>query len=240
MKKNDISHKDNCQLSTVNCQLPNHVGIIMDGNRRWAKKRLLPVAVGHQKGAEILRERVKDLIELGVPAVTFYALSTENLSRSEDEIKNLMKLFESKMGELEKIGDDMNARLEFIGDLSVFPENLQKRMKSAAKKCKNNTGTVCRLALNYGARAEILRAINRVSKLGLAVNEKIFAANLDVCEDVDLLIRTGGERRLSNFLLWQASYAELYFTDALWCDFTREELVLALDDFSKRTRKLGK
>jgi len=220
--------------------LPQHIGIIMDGNRRWAKKRLLPVAMGHQKGAETLRDRVKDLMELKIPAVTFYALSTENLNRSADEVDNLMKLFEAKMAELEKISDDMGIKLEFVGDLSVFPERLTAKMHEAMEHCKNNSGLKCRLALNYGARAEILQAVNRVAKLGLAINEKIFTDNLQVCEDVDLIIRTGGERRLSNFLLWQSSYAELYFTDVLWCDFSREELDLALEYYSGRVRKMGR
>jgi undecaprenyl diphosphate synthase len=216
-------------------QLPSHIGIIMDGNRRWAKKRLLPVAMGHKKGAEVFRERVYDLSALGIKNVTFYALSTENLNRSEDEVKNLMRLFESQLNDLEKITDEDNVRLKFIGDLSVFSDKLQAKTAQVEAHSSANTGMVCRIALNYGARAEIIQA---AKDCGGEITERIF--NECLSPDVDLIIRTGGEKRLSNFLLWQAAYAELYFTDVLWCDFTKEEMLKALDDFANRNRRLGK
>jgi len=210
--------------------LPNHIGIIMDGNRRWAKKRLLPVAMGHKKGAEVFRERVTDLSQMGVQNVTFYALSTENLNRAQDEVNNLMRLFESQLDDIKKMTNDENIRLMFIGDLSVFPPQLQSKMQDAQLQSADKTGLTCRLAVNYGARAEIASAVKRCG------NDFVDM----LAPDVDLIIRTGGEKRLSNFLLWQAAYAELYFTDTLWCDFTKEELNKALEDYSKRNRRLGK
>jgi undecaprenyl diphosphate synthase len=215
--------------------LPNHIGIIMDGNRRWAKKRLLPAAAGHKKGAEILRERVYDLAALGIGSVTFYALSTENLNRSADEVENLMRLFEANMDDLERITDDANVQLQFVGDLSVFSAKLQARMFDVAVRSERNTGMLCRLALNYGAKAEIARAAKLMRERGGELEEYLY-----VSDEIDLIIRTGGEKRLSNFLLWQAAYAELYFTDVLWCDFTRAELDKAFDSYSSRNRRLGK
>ncbi|MCL1831810.1 MAG: polyprenyl diphosphate synthase [Oscillospiraceae bacterium] len=225
-------------------RLPKHIGVIMDGNRRWAKKRLLPVVAGHKKGAEVLRERVIDLAKRGVANATFYALSTENLNRSADEVENLMRLFDVKLDELARITDDEDIRLAFIGDLSVFPEKLQSRMDEAARKSCRNAGLVCRIALNYGGKAEIVRAARNLAMRGdgSAFTESAFAAQLYTADapDVDLIIRTGGEKRLSNFLLWQAAYAELYFTDTLWCDFDSGELDKALSEYAKRERRIGK
>ena len=222
--------------------MPNHIGIIMDGNRRWAKKRLLPVAMGHKKGAEVFHDRVRDLAAIGVKNATFYALSTENLKRSSDEVGNLMKLFESQLNDLEKITNDDNVRLMFIGDLSLFPEEFRKKIDKAESGSAGNTGMICRIALGYGAKAEIVRAANDIAKSGKQATESSFDDYLytENAPDVDLIIRTGGEKRLSNFLLWQAAYAELYFTDTLWCDFTKDELNKALDDFAARNRRHGK
>ena len=202
----------------------------MDGNRRWAKKRLLPVAMGHKKGAEVFRERVKDLSQMGVSNATFYALSTENLNRTQDEVDNLMRLFESQLDDIAKMTNSENIRLMFIGDLSVFPDSLQSKMQDAQLQSAERTGLTCRLAVNYGARAEITSAVKQ--------HGNDFADFLT--PDVDLIIRTGGEKRLSNFLLWQAAYAELYFTDTLWCDFSKEEMNKALEEYKNRNRRLGK
>jgi undecaprenyl diphosphate synthase len=216
-------------------KLPNHIGIIMDGNRRWAKKRLLPAAAGHKKGAEVLRERVYDLAALGIESVTFYALSTENLNRSADEVESLMRLFEAKMDDLEKITDNAGIRLRFIGDLSVFSTRLQDRMNDVIRRSADNGGMVCNIAVNYGAKAEIVRAAELMRERGGVLTDYLYAD-----DDIDLIIRTGGEKRLSNFLLWQAAYAELYFTDTLWCDFTKKELNKALDEYTGRIRRLGR
>jgi undecaprenyl diphosphate synthase len=217
-------------METKQVCLPNHIGIIMDGNRRWAKKRLLPAAMGHKKGAEVFRERVRDLSQMGVKNATFYALSTENLQRSAGEVESLMKLFESQLEDISCLANDEKIRLLFIGDTSVFSEKLQRLISTAERDSAVQTGLVCRIAINYGARDEIVRA---VKACGDSFADKLVP-------DADLIIRTGGERRLSNFLLWQAAYAELYFTDTLWCDFDRRELVKALEDYSNRNRRLGK
>ncbi|MCL2070714.1 MAG: polyprenyl diphosphate synthase [Oscillospiraceae bacterium] len=223
-------------------KLPEHIGIIMDGNRRWARKRMLPVAMGHKKGAEVFRERVHDFASMGIRHATFYALSTENLSREESEVKKLMELFESQLDELERITNEDDVKLVFIGDLSAFPNKLAEKMKKAECGSVNNGGMVCRLAVNYGAKAEIVRAAKLAAEGNRDVTEADFGEFLYTksTPDVDLIIRTGGERRLSNFLLWQAAYAELYFTDTLWCDFSKEELNKALEDYSKRNRRHGK
>ena len=222
--------------------MPNHIGIIMDGNRRWARKRLLPAAMGHKKGAEVFRERVKDLSAAGVKNTTFYALSTENLNRSKDEVSNLMRLFESQLDDILRLVNEYNLRVLFIGDLSVFSDKLRSKVVQAEEKSRNQTGMTCRIALNYGGKSEIVRAVNRAVESKKSVTEEDFGNFLYTADapDVDLVIRTGGEKRLSNFLLWQAAYAEFYFTDTLWCDFSKEELQKALDDFAGRNRRLGK
>ena len=202
----------------------------MDGNRRWAKKRLLPAAMGHKKGAEIFRERVTDLARMGVKNATFYALSTENLSRSKGEVDSLMKLFESQLDDILQLANDENIRVLFAGDLSVFSASLLAKIERAHEKSANATGLICTIAMNYGARDEITRF---VKSHGVDFADKLIL-------DVDLIIRTGGEKRLSNFLLWQAAYAELYFVDTLWCDFSKQELQKALDDYANRNRRLGR
>lgn len=223
-------------------KLPVHIGIIMDGNRRWAKKRMLPAANGHKKGADVFRERVKDLSGLGIKHATFYALSTENLMREKDEVDNLMRLFESQLDNLEKITNENDVRLIFIGDLSPFPDSLREKMQKAEQGSADNRGTVCRLAVNYGAKAEIIRAVGLIKGANVDLTPEKFSEYLYTkgAPDVDLIIRTGGEKRLSNFLLWQAAYAELYFTDTLWCDFSEKELIKALDDYAVRDRRHGK
>ena len=226
--------------------LPSHIGIIMDGNRRWAKKRLLPPQMGHKKGAEVFRERLRDLASIGVAHATFYALSTENLNRERDEVSHLMRLFESQLDDLEAITNDDDVRLVFIGDLSVFPDDIRRKMENAQHASRDNKGTVCRLAVNYGGKAEIVRAARAMCQSSDTISEQDFERELAkslYTEDapaVDLIIRTGGEKRLSNFLLWQAAYAELYFVDTLWCDFTKKELLKALDEYAARNRRLGK
>lgn len=228
-----------------NNNMPEHIGIIMDGNRRWARKRMLPVSMGHKKGAEVFRERVSDLAARGVQNATFFALSTENLNREEGEVKNLLRLFESQLDDLERITNDEDIRLTFIGDLSVFPDAIREKMEKAERGSRDNSGMVCRLAINYGAKAEITRAVRLIKQSGTDENnitESLFDNYLYTADapEVDLIIRTGGEKRLSNFLLWQAAYAELYFTDTLWCDFSSDELTKALNDYAARNRRRGK
>jgi undecaprenyl diphosphate synthase len=188
--------------------------------------------MGHKKGAEVFRERVRDLSEMKIENATFYALSTENLKRSQDEVESLMKLFESQLSDIQKMSNDLQIRIKFIGDLSVFSAKLQGLMRECEDGSAYRTGLTVRLAVNYGAKAEILRAAGMSG--GFEKNLYTYDA-----PDVDLVIRTGGEKRLSNFLLWQAAYAELYFVDTLWCDFSRQELQKALDDYTSRKRRFG-
>lgn len=215
--------------------LPGHIGIMMDGNRRWARRRGLPSEMGHSRGADVFKERAYDLAEMGVKQATFFAFSTENLKRRADEVNGLMRLFESRLDGLKKMAAN-SIRLIFIGDLSIFSDKLVRKAEEAMKETENNKGLICRVALNYGGRAEIIRAFGNAG--GGELSEESFADYL-CAPDVDLIIRTGGERRLSNFMLWQSAYAELYFTDTLWCDFTKEELCKALGDYAKRNRRFG-
>jgi len=211
----------------------------MDGNRRWARKRGLPAELGHKKGADVLTDRVYDLAETGVKSATFYAFSTENFNRSADEVNGLMKLFEARLDGLREIAT-RNVRLMFIGDLSVFSDKLQRKTAEAEAESRANTGLICRIAMNYGGRAEIVRAVKAAAS-NSELTEKSFGDLLYTPDapDADLIIRTGGEKRLSNFMLWQAAYAEIYFTDTLWCDFTKEELRKALEDYANRNRRYG-
>jgi undecaprenyl diphosphate synthase len=221
--------------------LPAHIGIIMDGNGRWAKKRALPRKLGHREGGKAFKKCVDDCIELGLSHVTFYAFSTENQKRPKDEIEALLKLFDEYLDDIREM-DDKNARLRFIGDLGFFPESTQKKMREAEEATAKNTGLTCALALNYGGRNEILHAVGKIISEGKNVySEEDFGAYLYTAgmPDVDLIIRTGGERRISNFLIWQAAYAEYVYTDTLWPDFGKKELEKALKEFSERSRRFG-
>jgi undecaprenyl diphosphate synthase len=223
--------------------IPLHIGFIMDGNGRWAKKRALPRKLGHREGAKTFKKIVEDCNDLGLQYITFYAFSTENKNRPSDEVDALVKLFDEYLDDIRKI-NDKNSRLRFIGDLSFFPEETRKKMQNAENATKNNTGMTCSLALNYGGRSEILRAVNKIiaeEKSVSALDEKAFAEYLYTAgmPDADLIIRTGGERRISNFLLWQAAYAEYVFTDVLWPDFGRKDLEDALAQFAERARRFG-
>lgn len=222
--------------------VPAHVGIIMDGNRRWAKKRLLPSSAGHNAGLNrmvALAERAKDV---GVKYLTVYALSTENLSRPQDELDSMFALirkqFSSIVEKILKIG----ASVRVVGDLSLLPEDIRKLIEDALKKSPESADYNFIMALGYGARSEIVRAVNLAVKNGREVTEEEFSSLLYTggVPDPDFIIRTGGELRLSNFLLWQSAYAELYFTDVLFPDFTDEEFGRAITDYSSRNRRFGK
>lgn len=224
-----------------------HIGIIMDGNGRWAKKRLLPRSVGHSQGAKAFKNCLNSCVELGIPCVTFYAFSTENWSRPKDEVDSLMNLFCSFMDEMMKL-DDRNIRLRFLGDRKGLPQKVRDKMTEAEEKSRNNTGMWCCIALNYGGRNEILNAARQTAELYKAgrldldkLDEKRFSSFLytEGLPDVDLIIRPSGEMRLSNFLIWQAAYAEFVFMDVLWPDFTREHLIQALNEYGKRNRRFG-
>ena len=217
-----------------------HVAIIMDGNGRWAKQRHLPRAEGHRRGVEAVRRIAKAAREMGLEALTLYAFSTENWRRSEDEIAALMGLMKRFiLSDLDEFAAD-NVRLRIIGDYKAFPADITKLIDDALARTAGNDGSTLAVALNYGAQDEIARAAAAAAAKG-AVTAEAIEAELDTAgmPPLDLLIRTSGEQRLSNFLLWQAAYAELWFTDVLWPDFGPEHLREALDAFGTRERRYG-
>lgn len=217
-----------------------HVAIIMDGNGRWAKKRFLPRAAGHKAGVDAVRKTVRAARNLGLECLTLYAFSSENWKRPEQEIADLtglMKHFiKADLDEFHKAG----VRLRIIGDYTAFEPEAVELVEGALAKTANNTGCTLVIALNYGAQDELVRAANKAAKNG-AVTAQTLEAELDTADlpPLDLLIRTSGEQRLSNFLLWQAAYAELYFTDMLWPDFNGDALAHALESFATRDRRYG-
>jgi undecaprenyl diphosphate synthase len=221
-----------------------HVAIIMDGNGRWAKARHLPRIAGHKRGAEAVRATVRAAAEMGLEALTLYAFSSENWRRPEDEISDLKGLLRHYLlNELDEIHQN-DIRIKIIGDYSRFGQELVTMLEGAIARTAGNRRMTLVIALNYGAQDEIVRAVRKlVAEGGSAqdVTEVAIAARLDTSDlpPLDLLIRTSGERRLSNFLLWQAAYAELLFVDTLWPDFGAAELAEALADFGRRERRYG-
>lgn len=228
--------------------LPKHVGIIMDGNGRWAKRRGLPRKSGHGMGAktfEIISEFAGDI---GLHAVTFYAFSTENWRRDKEEVDALMVLLEDYLDNgLTKLAG-RNARIRFIGDRSGFSESFQKKQKHMEEATKDNSGLLLNIALNYGSRDEMVRAVREIAAESAAgrikaedIDEKFISDKLDTAglPDVDLIIRPSGEKRLSNFLMWQSAYAELWFDDVLWPDFSKNDLLRAISDYQSRSRRFG-
>ncbi len=217
-----------------------HVAIIMDGNGRWAKKRHLPRAVGHQRGVEAVRTLVRAARDMGLEALTLYAFSTENWRRPEDEIAALMGLLRRYIvADIDEFVEN-NIRLKIIGDYSALPADVVELIDGALARTAGNSGTWLVIALNYGGQDEIARAATKAAAKG-PITPATIEAELDTAElpPLDLLIRTSGEVRLSNFLLWQAAYAEMWFTDVLWPDFKPEHLQEALDAFVKRERRYG-
>jgi len=217
-----------------------HVAIIMDGNGRWAKKRHLPRAVGHQKGVEALRGLIRGMRDFGLDALTIYAFSTENWRRPDEEVSDLMALMKRFiLSDLEEMAQN-NIRLRIIGNYKAFRPDVVELIENALARTEENTGTILAVALNYGSRDEIARAASKAAEKGAITPESI-EAELDTADlpPLDLLIRTSGELRLSNFLMWQAAYAELYFTDILWPDFTADHLAEALEEFARRERRYG-
>ena len=222
--------------------LPVHVGIIMDGNGRWAKQRLQPRAFGHKAGMNRLIALAEHARDIGIKYLTLYTLSTENLSRPKEELDGLFGLFRRYFSSNVKKLYKKNARVKIIGDKSALPEDIQKLLCESEQNSPENANFTLIFAINYGSRAEIINAVNRAVESGEKVDSESFASLLYTGEipDPDLIIRTGGEKRLSNFLMYQSAYAELYFTDVLFPDFTDEELDKAIDDFNRRDRRYGK
>ena len=219
------------------------VGIIMDGNGRWAKARGLSRSMGHVAGARIVEKTLSVLSEYGVKTVTLYAFSTENWNRPKAEVDGLMELFYTYLsGEVaERIRKSRELSVRFIGDKSRLPEKLRSAMLELEEISKDRP-FVCNFAINYGARAEIVRAVNSILSEGTKeISEADLASHLYTadCPDPDLIIRTGGEKRISNFLLWQSAYSELVFTDVLWPDFDRHEIERCLNEFFRRKRRYG-
>ena len=232
-----------------------HIAIIMDGNRRWARAKNLPSAIGHKKGVEALKSTLRACNDFGIKYLTAYAFSTENWNRKPEEVDFLMELVALTLtNELDEMHRE-NVQIRFIGDLSRFSEKLQKILANSVETTKNNTGVILQIALNYGSRAEITNAVKNIVDQGVKsedITEDLISQNLYTkgVPDPDLLIRTGGEKRISNYLLWQIAYSEIividefwpefYFTDVLWPDFDKKLLEKCLEEFGKRHRRYGK
>ncbi len=229
-------------------RVPHHVAIIMDGNGRWALEKGLPRKEGHRQGVETVRDTVRCSSELGISILTLFAFSTENWQRPAWEVNYLMSLpekyFLSEMPELMR----NNVRVNLIGDSARLPGKVRKAVNDGAETTRNNTGMLLNFALNYGSRFEILIAVNKLiddtvaGKINGRINEKVFSDYLYTADmpDPDLLIRTSGEKRISNFLLWQLAYSELWFTNVYWPDFSRVQLMEAVYDYQTRKRRFGK
>lgn len=225
-------------------KLPVHVGIIMDGNGRWAKNQGMPRTKGHTEGLTRAKEIVRVAAELGIPYVTLYVFSTENWRRAAEETGFLMNLIHVHLKAEFEFYKKNKIRLLHIGDRNGLPEQVLNDIDDAIKETAHYNGTTLVLAINYGGRDEIVRAVQKLVSAGekdVSLTEEVLGKSLDVPElpDVDLLIRTGGELRLSNFLLWQASYAELLFTDTLWPDYQEDEFLQNIEEFQKRQRRFG-
>lgn len=230
-------------------KLPQHISIIMDGNGRWAKQKGLLRAMGHEEGTKAVRDAVEGCAEIGVKNLTLYAFSTENWNRPKMEVDTLMRLLVSSLKKEIKTLTKNNIKLNAIGNLSTLPKKAQKELNEVIEKTRNNDHMTLTLALSYGSREEIINMVRGISEKVKSeeispeaidesiINEHLYTQKLP---DVDLLIRTSGEQRISNFLLWQIAYAELYFTNILWPDFRRENLFEAIHNYQTRERRFGK
>lgn len=228
--------------------VPNHIAIILDGNGRWAKKKGMPRSYGHVKGCANLETICDDMKELGVKYLTVYAFSTENWKRSREEVEGLMKLFRNYLKKCIKIAEKNKMRVRVIGDVTAFDKDIQERITYLEEFSKKYDDLNFQIALNYGSRDEIARGMRRLAQDAAEgkikpedVDEEMVESYLDTAgiPDPDLMIRTSGELRLSNFLLWQLAYTEFYFTDVAWPDFNREELIRAIEKYNARDRRYG-
>lgn len=230
-----------------NLTLPVHIGIIMDGNGRWAKKRGLPRKLGHKKGAETFRETVRYCNKLGIKYLTVYAFSTENWKRPQDEIDSIMNLLRKYLSDAKYYVDE-NVKTKFIGDLSVLDDDLQQKIEISENETEDFTGLTLNIAVNYGGQDEIVNAVKQIATSVKEDNISIQDIDKAMIEQnlythgqppIDLVIRPSGEQRLSNFLIWQTAYAEFVFLDVLWPDFNEKQLDIALNEFNKRNRRFG-
>ena len=228
--------------------MPRHIAIIMDGNRRWAKARGKSASFGHKEGAKTLENIVRYANKIGLEYITVYAFSTENWKRAEEEVKALMMLLQSYLDDYSKRADTENIKVKILGDISALTPGMQKSINRCMERTKNNTGVTFNIALNYGGRDEIIKAIKSIAKdvkegkIDIEdISEEVVSNNLYTKDepDPDLMIRTSGELRLSNFLPWQLVYSEFLFIDKNWPDFTEEDLDNAIIKYQKRTRKFG-
>lgn len=228
--------------------LPEHIAIIMDGNRRWAKNKGKSASFGHKEGAKTLEKIVRYANKINLKYITVYAFSTENWKRAEDEVKALMLLLQTYLDDYSKRADTENIRVKVLGDITALSEGMQKSINKCMDRTKNNTGVTFCIALNYGGRDELVKAIKSIAKdvkdnnISIEnineqfISDRLYTANMP---DPDLVIRTSGEMRLSNFLTWQSVYSELLFVGKNWPDFTEKDLDEAIIEFQRRTRKFG-
>ena len=228
--------------------MPSHIAIIMDGNRRWAKARGKNASFGHKEGAKTLEKIVRYANKIGLEYITVYAFSTENWKRAEDEVKALMMLLQNYLDDYSKRADTENIRVKILGDITALSDGMQKSIIKCMERTKDNTGVTFNIALNYGGRDEIVKAVKNIAKEVKEgkvdindIDEKLISNNLYTkgMPETDLLIRTSGEIRLSNYLPWQVVYSEFLFIDKNWPDFTEEDLDNAIIEYQKRTRKFG-
>lgn len=236
-------------INTVKDTGLKHIAIIMDGNRRWAKEKFLPSAMGHKKGVTALKETIESCHKFGIEYLTVYAFSTENWNRSEDEVEFLMGLLaQTIQNELKELNEN-NVRIRFIGDIDALNTQLKSILHNAEKTTENNTGVKLQIAFNYGARNEMVNAFKKIAVMiekneitSENITEELVSKNLYTKDipDPDLLVRTGGEMRISNYLLWQAAYSEIYITERFWPDFDEEALAETVLEFEKRNRRFGK
>ena len=228
--------------------MPKHIAIIMDGNRRWARQKGLDPKLGHKEGAKTLEKIVRYANKIGLGYITVYAFSTENWKRTEDEVGALMLLLQNYLDDYSKRADTENIKVKVLGDISALPEGMQKSINKCMERTKNNTGVTFNIALNYGGRDEIVKAVKKISeqvkegKINIEdINEQLISDNLYTAgePDPDLLIRTSGELRTSNFLPWQIVYSEFVFIEKNWPDFDEKDLDKAIEIYQKRNRKFG-
>ncbi len=228
--------------------MPRHIAIIMDGNRRWARQRGKNASYGHKEGAKTLEKIVRYANKIGLEYITVYAFSTENWKRAEDEVKALMMLLQNYLDDYSKRADTENIRVKVLGDITALSTGMQKSIINCMERTKNNTGVTFNIALNYGGRDEIIKAVRKIAEEVKTekikpedIDEDMISNNLYTAgmPDPDLLIRTSGELRLSNFLPWQVVYSEFLFIDKNWPDFSEEDLDNAIIEYQKRTRKFG-
>ena len=236
-KKNEIN------METENIIVPTHVGVIMDGNGRWAKKRGLPRKFGHREGAKTFRTIARHAKYLGISYITFYAFSTENWKRPKEEVDNIMKIFREYLEDAKNFKDE-NIQVQFIGDRSMLDKDIQRLMKESEDASADATGLHLNIAINYGGRDEIVHAVKQIISNNTSaqdITEQTISNNLYTAgqPDPDFIIRPSGEYRLSNYLIWQSAYAEYWFSDILWPDFKPKDLEKAIEEFNHRNRRFG-